>query len=60
MLLHHKLNTEFTNHSPCRGLDYSGIGIDRDLYVLIRDKAKTMRKPEEALINEWLAEKERT
>jgi hypothetical protein len=33
------------------------VGIDMDLYAIIRDKAKTMRKPEEALINEWLAEK---
>ena len=36
------------------------VGIDMDLYALIRDKAKTMRKPEEALINEWLAEKAST
>lgn len=36
------------------------VAIDRDLYALIKEKAKTMRKPEEALINEWLAEKAST
>jgi hypothetical protein len=36
------------------------VGIDRDLYALIKDKARAMRKPEEALINEWLTEKART
>jgi hypothetical protein len=36
------------------------VGIDNDLYALIKDKARIMRKPEEALINEWLAEKART
>ena len=33
------------------------IGIDKDLYAQIKTKAKMLRKPEEALINEWLSEK---
>jgi len=33
------------------------VGIDKDLYIQIKAKAKMLRKPEEALINEWLSEK---
>lgn len=33
------------------------VGIDGDLYAVIKNKAKRLNKPEEALINEWLAEK---
>ena len=33
------------------------IGINNDLYVQIKTKAKMLKKPEEALINEWLSEK---
>ncbi len=33
------------------------IGIDSDLYAQIKARAKMLRKPEEALINEWLSEK---
>ncbi len=33
------------------------VGIDGDLYDAIKNKAKTLNKPEDVLINEWLAEK---
>jgi hypothetical protein len=33
------------------------VAIDEDLYDLIRKKAKTLKMPEEALINEWLSER---
>jgi len=33
------------------------IGIDRELYAIIKDKAKALNKSEDALINEWLSEK---
>ena len=33
------------------------VGINKDLYAQITSKAKMLRKPEEALINEWLSEK---
>ena len=33
------------------------VGIDIELYSLIKNKAKTLNKPEDALINEWLTEK---
>jgi len=33
------------------------VGIDGDLYAIIKNKAKTLNKPEDALINEWLSEK---
>ena len=36
------------------------VGIDGDLYALIKDKAKTLNKPEDVLINEWLSEKAST
>ena len=33
------------------------VGIDMELYSLIKNKAKTLNKPEDDLINEWLTEK---
>ena len=33
------------------------VGIDSDLYAIIKSKAKTINKPEDVLINEWLSEK---
>jgi len=36
------------------------MGIDWDLYAIIKMKAKTLNKPEDALINEWLSEKATT
>ena len=33
------------------------VGIDIRLYSLIKNKARKLRKPEDALINEWLSEK---
>ena len=33
------------------------VGIDLKLYSLIKNKARKLNKPEDALINEWLSEK---
>jgi len=33
------------------------VGIDMELYSIIKNKARTLNKPEDALINEWLTEK---
>jgi len=33
------------------------VGIDMDLYTIIKGKAKTLNKSEDILINEWLSEK---
>lgn len=33
------------------------VGIDKDLYAQITTKAKILKRPEEALIHEWLSEK---
>ena len=33
------------------------VGIDTDLYAIIKNKAKALNKGEDALINEWLSEK---
>jgi len=33
------------------------VGIDMELYSLIKTKAKSLDKAEDALINEWLSEK---
>ena len=33
------------------------VGIDRDLYAIIKSKAKTLNESEDVLINEWLSEK---
>lgn len=36
------------------------VGIDMDLYAIIKNKAKTLNKAEDVLINEWLSEKANT
>lgn len=36
------------------------IGVDMDLYVIIKRKAKALNKSEDVLINEWLSEKANT
>lgn len=36
------------------------VGIDMDLYDIIKSMAKTLNKDEDALINEWLSEKANT
>ncbi len=33
------------------------VGIDINLYSLIKNKARKLHKPEDTLINEWLSEK---
>jgi hypothetical protein len=33
------------------------VGIDTELYAIIKSKAKALNKGEDALINEWLSEK---
>ncbi|RZB34749.1 MAG: hypothetical protein SRB1_00517 [Desulfobacteraceae bacterium Eth-SRB1] len=33
------------------------VGIDMDLYAMIKNRAKTLNKAESVLINEWLFEK---
>jgi hypothetical protein len=33
------------------------VGIDSELYALIKNRAKSLNKAEETLINEWLSEK---
>jgi hypothetical protein len=33
------------------------VGIDRDLYAIIKSKAKALNESEDVLINEWLSEK---
>jgi len=33
------------------------VGIDRELYSIIKSKAKALNKSEDTLINEWLSEK---
>ena len=33
------------------------VGIDSDLYAVIKNEAKRLHKAEETLINEWLSEK---
>ena len=33
------------------------VGVDIDLYAIIRSKAKSLNKSEDVLINEWLSEK---
>ncbi len=33
------------------------VGIDMDLYAIIKSKAKSLNESEDALINEWLSEK---
>jgi len=36
------------------------VGIDIELYDIIKNKAKTLNKAEDVLINEWLSEKATT
>jgi hypothetical protein len=36
------------------------VGIDGDLYAVIKNKARTLKKTEDVLINEWLTEKANT
>jgi hypothetical protein len=36
------------------------IGIDGDLYSVIKNRAKKLNKSEDVLINEWLSEKARS
>jgi hypothetical protein len=36
------------------------VGIDSDLYAIIKKKAKTLNKSEDDLINDWLSEKATT
>ena len=36
------------------------VAIDSDLYAIIKEKAKTLNKSEDVLINEWLSEKAAT
>jgi len=36
------------------------VGIDMDLYTIIKSKAKKLNKSEDILINEWLSEKAST
>jgi hypothetical protein len=36
------------------------VGIDEKLFAAIRRKAKTLNKPEDTLIHEWLSEKATT
>jgi hypothetical protein len=33
------------------------VGIDKELFNIIKNKAETLNKSEDALINEWLSEK---
>ena len=33
------------------------VGIEEELFAVIKRKAKTLNKPEDALIHEWLSEK---
>jgi len=36
------------------------VGIDEELFAVIKRKAKTLNKPEDTLIHEWLSEKATT
>jgi hypothetical protein len=36
------------------------VGIDSDLYAIIKKKARTLNKSEDDLINDWLSEKATT
>jgi hypothetical protein len=36
------------------------VGIDEELFAIIKRKAKRLNKPEDKLINEWLSEKATT
>ena len=53
---------EFNDVQEVSGLRFSlkkkkYVGIDGELYALIKKKAKILNKQEDILINEWLSEK---
>jgi len=56
---------EFDDIEEVNGFQFSlerkkYVGIDSDLYAIIKKKAKTLNKSEDVLINEWLSEKAAT
>lgn len=56
---------EFDDVEEVKGFQFSlekkkYVGIDSDLYAIIKKKAKTLNKSEDVLINEWLSEKATT
>jgi hypothetical protein len=56
---------EFDDIEEVNGVQFSlekkkYVGIDGDLYAIIKKKAKTLNKSEDVLINEWLSEKAAT
>jgi hypothetical protein len=56
---------EFDDVEEVKGFQFSlekkkYVGIDSDLYAIIKKKAKTLNKSEDVLINEWLSEKAAT
>ena len=56
---------EFDDVEEVNGFQFSlekkkYVGIDSDLYAIIKKKAKTLNKSEDVLINEWLSEKAAT
>jgi hypothetical protein len=57
--------TEFNDVLEVKDLKFSFkrkkyVGVDMDLYAIIRRKAKALDKSEDVLINEWLSEKANT
>jgi hypothetical protein len=56
--------TEFEDIKEVKGISFSlskkkYIGVDMDLYTKIRNRARSLDKTEDLLINEWLREKVR-
>ena len=56
---------EFDDVEEVNGVQFSlekkkYVAIDSDLYAIIKEKAKTLNKSEDDLINEWLSEKAAT
>jgi hypothetical protein len=56
---------EFDDVEEVNGIQFSlekkqCVAIDSDLYAIIKEKAKTLNKSEDVLINEWLSEKTAT
>jgi hypothetical protein len=56
---------EFDDVEEVNGFQFSlekkkYVAIDSDLYAIIKEKAKTLNKSEDVLINEWLSEKAAT
>ena len=56
---------EFDDVEEAKGVQFllekkKYVGIDSDLYAIIKKKAKTLKKSEDVLINEWLSEKAAT